>query len=64
MNKQVFVERKKEEYKDDEELSKFLASNKSDEYKYYIIKHLEEDLSKRTYYESNREAIKQQKAKY
>ena len=60
MNKQVFVEQKREEYKDDEVLLKFLTSNKSDEYKYSIIKLLETDYIKCTYdgpSKKNREKI-------
>ena len=44
-----FLTDKRVEYEDDEVLSKFLTSNKSDEYKYLIIKLLETDYSKCTY---------------
>ena len=43
------IEQKKEKYKDDGELSSFLSSDKSDEYKYSIIKLLETDYSRFTY---------------
>ena len=72
-----FLSDKREEYKDDEELSKFLSSDKSDEYKYLIIKHLEEDLSGlnrkdyeiearrcAVYRERNKQAINQRQAEY
>ena len=44
-----FLLDKREEYKDDKLLSKFLVSDKSDEYKYLIINLLETDYSKYTY---------------
>ena len=44
-----FLLDKRTEYKNDEVLSKFLASDKSDEYKYSIIKLLETDYSRFTY---------------
>ena len=53
------IEQKKEEYKDDEEISKFLTSDKSDEYKCLIISLLETDYSRFTYSESNKKVIKQ-----
>ena len=44
-----FLLDKRTEYKDDKVLSEFLTSDKSDEYKYSIIKLLETDYSRFTY---------------
>ena len=44
-----FLLDKREEYKDDKLLSKFLTSDKSDEYKYLIINLLETDYRRFTY---------------
>ena len=45
----IWLSNKKVEYEDDADLSKFLSSDKSDGYKYSIIKLLETDYSRFTY---------------